>query len=257
MNDAVPVFTTPSPRIRRVSVDRPWTWLAAGWRDMIETPRITLVFGLGIAGISLLITLSVITAGVVYLLLPLTAGFFFVAPIIAIGLFEVSRRNEAGLQTTLPQVVFAFRRNGGQIALMGLMLMLLHLAWVRIATLLFALFFQNINPPLDALIDALFFSPVSLPFLITGTLLGAVLAVIAFSISAVAMPMLLDRDANVFTAVATSCVAVRANWPAMALWAALIVAFTSLGLVTFYLGLIVAMPLIAYASWHAYKDIVE
>lgn len=257
MSDAVPVFTTPSPRIYRVPVDRPWTWLAEGWRDMLAAPRASFGIGVLVAAISILVAAVTLSSGVVYLLLPLTAGFFFVAPLLAVGLYEISRRNVSGEPPTIQEALFAVQRNLGQIALMGLVLMLFHLAWIRLATLLFALFFEGVNPPLDQVIDVLFFSRMSLPFLVTGTIIGAVLAAIAFAISAVSIPMLLDRDTNVFTAIATSWTAVRTNWPAMALWATLIVVFVALGCLTFFLGLAVALPLVGHATWHAYKDLVE
>jgi len=135
--------------------------------------------------------------------------------------------------------------------------MLFNLAWVRIATLLFALFFSDVNPGLERLIQWTLFSPSSLPFLVVGGAVGAALAVVVFAISAVSLPLLLDRDENVFTAIATSVTAVRLNWQAMALWAALIVVFTGLGIVTLFIGLAVTLPLIGHATWHAYKDLVE
>lgn len=256
MIDAVPVFTTPSPRIRRVPIDRPWTWLAAGWRDILEAPRLSLGIGVLVAAISVLVSVVTLSSGYVYLLLPLTAGFFFVAPLLAVGVYEISRRNAAGESTTLQEALLAVQRNGSQIALMGLVLMLFHLAWIRIATLLFALFFEDGTTSLERLVDLLLFSPVSLPFLFVGAVIGAVLAATVFAISAVSIPMLLDRDTNVFTAIATSWTAVQTNWPAMALWAALIVIFIVLGFVTFFLGLAVVLPLIGHATWHAYKDLV-
>ena len=107
------------------------------------------------------------------------------------------------------------------------------------------------------LIDLTLFSPTALPFLIVGTALGAVLAALVFAISAISIPMLLDkRDCTVWVAIATSWVAVRANWKPMALWAVLIVAFTGFGMIPFFLGLAITMPLIGHATWHAYKDLV-
>jgi uncharacterized membrane protein len=255
VGDAVPVFAQPSPRINRIPLDRPWTWLARGWRDLLDAPRVSLAYGAGFTLISIGLTLGLAVAGLIYLVLPLAAGFFLVSPILAVGLYETSRRLESGQQVALREVLTAAQRNGAQIALMGLILMIFHLAWVRIAMLLFALFFDR-NPGWDGMIDALLFSPQSLPFLITGTIIGAALAAVVFGISAVSIPMLLDRDVNVFTAVATSWTAVSANWKPMALWAALIVFFIGLGLVTFYLALVVTLPLIGHATWHAYRDLV-
>lgn len=256
MSDVTRSMLQEVPRVRRVPVDRAWTWLTRGWSDLAATPALSIGFGAVLVVISILLTTGLLLTGLVYLLLPMAAGFFFVAPVLAVCLYEVSRRREAGAAATVSDVLFAWRRNGPQIALMGLILMLLHLAWVRIATLLFALFFHDANPPLDRLVDALLFSPVSLPFLVVGTLIGGVLATIAFAIGVVSIPMLLDRDVSVFTAIQTSWRVVSDNPGPMALWAALIVVFTTFGIVTLYVGLAIAVPLISYASWHAYRDVV-
>ncbi len=256
MSDSVSSLSDTMPRVRRVAVDRPWTWLSRGWADLVAVPGLSLGYGLLLVAVSGVLTTGLLLAGLVYLLLPLAAGFFFIAPVLAVCLYEISRRREAGGVATLGDSLLAWRRNGTQIALMGLVLMLLHLAWVRIATLLFALFFHQSNPTLDRLVDALLFSPASLPFLAVGTVVGAILATVAFAIGVVSIPMLLDRDVSVFTAIHTSWRVVTENPAAMALWAALIVVFTTFGIITLYLGLAIAVPLIGYASWHAYRDLV-
>ena len=256
MTEAVPVFTTPGPRIREVPVDRAWTWLAAGWNDLIRAPVVSLSYGAILVGVSFALSLGLWLVNLFYLVLPLAAGFMFVAPLLAIGLYETSRRLGLGLPVTLADVLAAGRSNRGQIATMGLVLMLFNLAWVRLATLLFALFFPGANPSLEGLPD-LIISTKGMPFLIVGTAIGAALAALVFSISVVALPLLMDRDVNVFTAIATSLTAVQINYKAMALWAVLIVVFTGFGLAAFYIGLAVTLPLVGHASWHAYKDIVE
>ena len=90
-----------------------------------------------------------------------------------------------------------------------------------------------------------------------GTAVGGALAVVVFAISAVALPLLLERDAGVLRAIITSVAAVMKNWRVLIGWAALIVLFTAAGLVTFYIGLAVTLPLIGHASWHAYRDLVS
>lgn len=257
MSDLVAVFPTPGPQVRRVPVDRPWLWLARGWADMLRAPSLSLSVGAVVAAVSVALKIATLVSGAIYLALPLTAGFFFVAPLIAVGLYEISRRLALGEPVTGRDVLLAWKRNTSQIALLGLVLMLAHLVWVRAGTLLFALFFAGANPTLERLLDALVFSPVSVSFLLTGTVVGLILGAVVFSISVISIPMLVDRDVSVITAIATSLMAVRVNLPAMALWAALIVIFTGIGLVTFYLGLIVVLPLLGHASWHAYQDLVE
>ena len=257
MSDAVPVFAEPVPRVNRIPLDRPWTWLARGWIDLRHATPLALAYGSLLIIGSFVVTCGLLYAGMIYLLLPVAAGFFLVAPVVATGLYEISRRHALGQTALVSDVLGAYRQNGTQIALLGLILMLIHLFWVRVATLLFALFFQGTNPGWDGMIDAVFFSPISLPFLVTGTLVGFVFAAVSFALSAVSIPMLLDRDVRVFTAMATSWTAVTANWKPMALWAVLIVFFTGIGLVTFYMALAVTVPLIAFASWHAYRDLVR
>jgi uncharacterized membrane protein len=257
MIDAVPVFQEPSPRVNKIPLDRPWVWLSRGWIDLQHAAGVALLYGGLLVVASFTVTAALLYAGMIYLLLPVAAGFFLVAPVVATGLYEVSRRHELGREVTLADVLGACRRNATQIALLGLILMLIHLFWVRIATLLFALFFQASNPGWGGMIDAVLFSPVSLPFLVTGTVMGFILAAVSFALSAVSIPMLLDREVNVFTAIATSWTAVTTNWKPMALWAVLIVFFTGIGLATFYLALAVTVPLIAFASWHAYRDLVR
>ncbi|MFO0291827.1 MAG: DUF2189 domain-containing protein [Rhodospirillales bacterium] len=250
------VFDVPSPRIRQVEIDRPWVWLAKGWNDLVAAPQVSLAYGAVIAGASLALAGVLFLLETVYLLLPMAAGFFLVAPLVAVGLYDTSRRLAAGEEVSLRAALGAVGRNRAQIALLGLALMMLHLAWVRIATLLFALFFDRTHPSWGTIIDTIFFSPISLPFLATGSVVGLGLAIVAFSISAFSIPMLIDRDTNVMLAMVTSVAAVGRNWRPMALWAALIVVFTAVGMATLFVGLVVAMPLIGHATWHAYRDVV-
>jgi uncharacterized membrane protein len=244
-------------RVRTIPLDRPWFWLAEGWRDLTSHAPVSLAYGALLVVISFALTLGLILANLGFLILPLAAGFFFVAPVLAVGLYECSRRRQKGLPVTLGAALTAWRVNASQIAYMGLILMLFNLAWVRIATLLYALFFGHANPTLDTLANTLLFSPMSLPFLAIGTLTGALLAAVVYALGAVALPMLLDRDVDVITAISTSFAAVLHNWRPMALWAALIVIFTTIGMALFYVGLAVALPLVGHASWYAYRDLVE
>lgn len=256
MEKAVAVFQAPQPRIRQVPVDRPWAWLAAGWRDLLSTPGPSVACGLvpvvaGWFAVTLMVWLAL-----PYLVLPLGAGFFFIGPFIAVGLYEISRRREARLLVDRDSMWLAWKRNPDQIALMGLLLLLFHLAWMRTAQLLFALFEWR-TQSWDRFADLLWFSSSSLPFLGIGIACGAVLAATAFAIGAFAMPHLLyRRDANLFEAIAISVNAVRLNWRPMALWAALIVLLVAIGMVPGLLGLAIVVPVVGHATWHAYRDIV-
>lgn len=244
------------PAIRVHGIDRPWLWVERGWQDVRAIPRLSLLYGLIVAIVSWCLTGILFYSDQFYLLLPMLAGFALIAPFLAGGLYELSRRRLAGLPLSLRGALAGLRRNSGQIGLMGMVLLLLHLAWVRIATLLFTIFFSGGNTHPDAMIAALTTTDAGLLFLVIGTASGGILAIVVFAISAVSIPMLIDRDVNVILAIKTSVAAVLANWPAMLLWAAIIGFFTLVGLVTFYLGLILLLPLVGHATWHAYRDLV-
>lgn len=246
------------PRVRHVATDRPWVWLTAGWQDLQATRPIALAYGGGLTVAGWILALLFFEAGTPWAILPATAGFFLLAPLLAAGLYETSRLRALGQQPSLADAWAGLRRNGSQLAFMGVVLLLIHLLWVRIAGLLFALFFGlNFSPSLANLPLALLQADDFLPFLILGTGFGFVLACGTFAVAAVSIPMIVDKpQITALEAVTVSIQAVLENWRPMALWAALIVVFTGLALVPFFLGLVVVLPLIGYATWHAYKDIV-
>ena len=242
--------------IRRVSIDRSGAWLAAAWRDFLGAPGVSLTYGAVLVAIGYLLTLGLFGAGLGSLVLPLTGGFLLVAPILAIGLYEVSRNLEEGRPARLSAVRDACRGNGGQIAAMGVVLMILFHVWVLIALFIFALFFNQDPPALDSFVSDVVFSLKGAPFLIVGTAAGALLAAAVFAITAVSLPMLMDLEVDVMTAIAVSLLTVRANWRVMVGWAAMIALIAGVGLATFLVGLLVAFPLLGYATWHAYRDLV-
>lgn len=252
----------PSPvaalRIRVVPADRPWVWLTEGWRDLMAAPHVGFTCGAALTAAGWALVLLLLRAGALWAILPTTAGFFLVAPLLAAGLYEASRRRERGEAVTLAGCARGFSRNASQLALMGVLLLLLHLFWVRVAALLFGLFFGlNFAPPVEQLPLAMLRSEALLPFLVVGTGVGAAFAAAAFAISAVSIPMLVDRDITAVEAVLASIRTVAANPAAMAFWAGLIVVFTAMALVPFFLGLALVLPLIGHATWHAYRDLVR
>lgn len=259
MADAIAFGTaTTTPRVNTVDIDRPWAWLSAGWRDLRRTPGIGLSYGAIYALIGFALTTFLWLSDVLYLSLPIAAMFTFVGPIAAVGLYQVSRNLAAGEPISFAGSLRAWKANPGQIAFMGVALLLFALAWMRIAFLLFMLFFGHapMAPEALVMVDRIL-EPGNLDFLIVGTVIGAILCAVAFAISVVSLPMLLDHpESNVIIAIITSLQVVRANFWVMALWAWLIAIFIVVGLATLYLGLIISLPLIAHASWHAYKDLV-
>lgn len=247
----------PRLRVRRVATDRPWMWLAAGWQDMRAHPHISGAYGAALVIFGWFLALLMFEFGLSWAILPAVAGFLIVSPLLAAGLYEVSRRRERGEAVSLHDAVGGFRRNGSQIAMIGAVLAVINLIWIRIAGLIFALFFGlNFTPSLAELPFRMMQSEALPGFLLVGTGFGFVLASATFAACVVSIPMLVDRDITFLEAISVSIQAVVENPRAMALWAGLIVVFTGLALVPFFLGLVIAMPLIGHATWHAYRDLV-
>lgn len=249
-----PMPLNPPGLVRQVPHDRPWYWLILGWRDMTRSPQVSLAYGAGLVVISYLLVLGLWQADLGYLVLPMAGGFFLIAPLIAVGLYDTSRRLQLGEAVSLPAALLSWRRPL-QIASFGVVLLLLHFAWTRVALLWFALYFHSGTPPLDA-VPFYLIEAQNLSFLVIGALIGGAFAVVVFAVSVVSLPMLLDRDVDVITAMVVSVRAVLRNPKAMALWAGLIVLFTAVGLATFFIGLGLFFPLVAHATWHAYRDLV-
>jgi uncharacterized membrane protein len=253
----VPQPAMRGPRVRRVATDRPWAWLNAGWQDLQATRAIGYAYGGAVCLLGWILSLLLFETGTLWAILPATAGFFLIGPLAAAGLYEVSRLREQGRQPSLADAFAPFRRNGRELAFLGIALLIVHLFWVRIAGLLFMLFFgPGLTGGLETLPFAMLRSPQFLPFVIIGTGLGAILAAASFALAAVSIPMVVDRDITALEAMTVSVQAVLENWKSMLLWAGLIVLFTGLALVPFYLGLLLVFPLVGHATWHAYRDIV-
>ncbi|TQE99703.1 MAG: DUF2189 domain-containing protein [Spiribacter salinus] len=245
--------------IHRVSVDRPWAWLRAGWRDMTRFPGISLGYGAIWVVVSLVLVAGLWAAGQGSWLLPLLAGFMLMGPLVAVGTYSMSQALERGEKPSLGTSLLAWRANATQIALMGVLLMIFLLAWIRFATLLFALFFGTSIPAVDTttIYTDLLFSGAGVGLVLVGTAIGAVLAFAAFALSVVAIPRLLDQPrSSVLEAAITSLAVVQNNLRPMLLWGVMLSVVTVAGLAAVLVGLAVALPVLGHASWQAYKELV-
>jgi len=247
----------PGISVRRVPFDQPWEWMAAGWRDLWAHPATSLLYGAAFALIAALMAWGSMQAGAQSIVLALFGGFLLVGPLVAVGLYDMSRRIEAGQPVSLGASLASIRKAEGQLNFMGVVLFLIFVVWMQIAFLLFMLFSNGQGfPPPSEFLHMLLFTRNGLGLLIVGTLAGAALALLTFSVSAVSVPLLMVRDVDVITAIRTSIKAVTVNPPAMLLWAALIAASVAVGIVTFCIGLVVVFPLVGHATWHAFRDLV-
>jgi uncharacterized membrane protein len=245
-----------APQIKKIAMTDPWQWLAAGWEDMWANPSISLGYGVLVLAISYALTAGLFFFDTLFLVFPLAAGFMQLAPILAIGLYETSRRREKGEEVGSIATYIVRPRSPLQLAYFGFALGFILMAWIYLAFFLFAIFYGIHVPPMSEFIPSLILTVRGVAFLAIGTAVGAALAFLVFAISAVAVPYLLDRDADAISAMLLSIKAVRENFAPMMLWAWLIVVLTVSGLVVFYIGLIFVFPLIGHATWHAYRALV-
>ncbi len=238
-----------------LSKDAPWRWLAAGWRDLLKTPFLSVGYGVAVIGGGAAIVYALWRTGNAPLV-PVAFGIFaLVGPLLALGLYELSRRHEAGEPAGLYPIKFAGPRSPMQIAYIGFFLMFAALVWVRIALLLYALFASASYAPMNDFVGFAITTGPGLTMLAVGTVIGAFIAFGTYALTVISIPMLMNERVDMFTAIAAGIAAVKNNSGPMLLWAWLIAVIVAAGIATFFVGLAVAFPLLGHATWHAYREI--
>lgn len=231
--------------------------LAAGWADFLRAPSygafFSVVYVLG--GWGILAALS--AHGQIWWTIPAMAGFPILGPFIACGLYEVSRRLEAGEALVAREVVgVVWRQKDRQIPSMAAVVVIFFLFWNFVSHITFALFLGTATLTNVSSSLAVFATPEGLAMLGFGTVLGAGIAFLLFSLTVVSLPLLMDREVDFITAMLTSMRCVTASPLVMLGWGGLIALGLGLGMLTGFLGLLVILPLFGHASWHLYRRLV-
>ena len=241
--------------VRDVSPADVKQWLAAGWRDLKANAVVSISYAGLFVILGIFISFGFYFMGMPYLVLPGISGFLLVGPAAGIGFYEISRRSAEGERASFTDAVLAFRRNTLGIMGLGIALVFLLQVWIRLSFTIFAISFPGVMPEWSD-IFARAASIEGVHFGLAITALGAVFATLIFFAAGFAMPLMLDRKTILIPSMIASAYAVGRNKPAMALWAGSIVLITGLGLATAFLGLIVTLPWIGHATWHAYKQVM-
>ena len=242
--------------VNKISFTEPFVWLSKGLKDIHNAGWYSFRYAAVIVLISGLMTLGLFVTDSLFLLTFLLSGFFLVAPAIGIGLYQMSAHLERDEPLKSCSALEALSCNQGQISLvMGGFFIIMQL-WIAVNFVLFAFLYAGLSPPLDNFFSKVFLSEDGRLFAIASVAVGFFFAWCAYAISVVTVPMLIDRQVDGFTAIRISIKTVLQNMPAMMLWAFLIVLIVGLGLLTFYIGLLVALPLIGHSTWHAYRALV-
>ncbi len=261
MSNTAELADTPSPvpDVRKMSVGDLKDALTAGFRDFRAKPGFGLFFAVVyVLGGWALYMLFFVTEQL-WLSLPITVGFPLIAPFLAVGLYEISRRIEAG-QTSWSRgdiLGVIWRQRLRQLPLMSWVIIVYFLFWSFFAHMLFALFMgpsalTNVTSSYAYLLQ-----PEGLLMLLVGTAFGAAFSFVLFCLTVISLPILLDKELDFVTAMLTSIDVVRCNFGVMLIWGAIIAGLTFLAMLPALLGLLVVLPVLGHATWHVYRRALE
>jgi uncharacterized membrane protein len=239
-------------RLRALRPGAVGRWLALGLRDFRRAPAIGLFYGGCFAAMGWALV-AVFERAPAYVL-ALSAGFLLMGPFLCMGLYRVSQRLERGERPSLVDSLLAWRTRTGTLAIFGFVLLVLEMVWGRAALVIFAVSFDGM-PDLGGSLGKLL-EPENLGFIVAYAGVGAVFAGLIYGISAVSIPMILDRPVDAITAGLTSLRLVLTQPLVMLCWGAAITVLVVLALLPWFLGLLVAGPVVGHASWHAYRAAV-
>jgi uncharacterized membrane protein len=246
------------PTIRKIGTGDLFSALAKGLADFNEKPSHIMFIVLIYPLIALFLARLTFGYDVLPLLFPLAAGFALLGPVAAIGLYELSRRREQGLDIAWSHAFGVLRSPSlGAIVELGLILMAIFVLWLVTAYGIYAALFGDEAPAsLGAFVDQIFYTGRGWALIVVGNSVGFLFALAVLAISAVSFPMLLDRDVGAGTAMATSVKAVLANPRPMLLWGLIVAVGLLLGSIPFFVGLCVVLPVLGHATWHLYRAVV-
>jgi uncharacterized membrane protein len=248
----------PLPAIRRIGFTDLRIALEAGLADFRDIPSYAVFLCLFYPVTGLLIGGFLLRYDVAPLLFPLTAGFALIGPFAAIGLYELSRRRELGMDSSWEHAFDVFRSPARwSIAEVGILLLAIFFAWLMIAQWLYGATVGTLAPrSATEFVRDVFTTPAGWRMIVWGNLIGLIFAVVAMCLSVISFPLLLDRNVSAAAAMLTSVRAVLENPKEMAAWGLIVAAVLFVGSIPFLLGLAVAMPILGHATWHLYRHVI-
>ncbi|MEL6645858.1 MAG: DUF2189 domain-containing protein [Pseudomonadota bacterium] len=247
------------PQVNTVTADDITASLRAGIADFRARPVMSGFFGLFYAVFGIAFMWCLVSLGQIWMVIPAVVGFPLVAPFAAAGLYEMSRRLQAGQSFGWAEIlgVMADQRKR-EMGWMAFVTLFVFWVWMYQVRLWLAIILQDASfSDFDGFLNAVFFTPAGWTFLAVGTCAGSLLSAALFSVTVVAMPLLLDREIDFVSAMLTSIRVVTENPVVMLSWAAIISVTMLVSMVPAFLGLIVTLPILGHATWHLYQRAVQ
>ena len=252
-------YGSPQPIIRTIG----WTdikeALADGLDDFKEMPTHLAFLCVIYPFIMLVLARTYAEYEVLPLVFPFLAGYTLIGPLVATGMYELSRRREQGLDTSRIHAFDAFRSPAfGSILMLGILLLAVYFAWLAAAQAIYGQYIgASVPESVAGFVTQIISTPEGWMMIVIGNGIGLIFAALALSLSVVSFPMLLDRNVGVAMAVQTSIRAVLANPVTMAMWGLVVTVMLFIGALPFFIGLAVVLPLLGHATWHLYRRVVE
>jgi uncharacterized membrane protein len=239
----------------RVPVYRPFVWLRDGWLDMRRHWGISLGYGALIVGLGW--TLLIFCGTHPYFVAAAISGFLLVGPLMSAGFCEMSRRYSLGEPANFDDSLNGFGRNAPALLEFGVILAICAAVWFGLSALLLGTVFHIAAPDVSETLYRGFLDATNRSQVLAYIVIGGVLATAVFSVSVVAIPLMIDRHATAGQAMRASVNVVFRNIPAMIVWSALILILTIIGYAPLLAGLLLIAPLLGHATWHAYKSTIR
>jgi uncharacterized membrane protein len=249
----------PRPAVRRIGVLEVLDALRLGWADFSEKPShyVFLCLLYPVAGAVLMVWAA--GANLLPILFPLASGFALLGPVAALGLYEISRKRELGLDPSWLEAL-EVRKSPAlfSIAAAAAMLFALFIVWLNVAHAIYAWHFgPEVPASLSAFLSNVLTTPTGWSMMVWGDLVGLVFAVVALAISVVTFPLLLERDVGAAAAIGTSIRATLANPVPVLFWGLIVAVLLVIGSAVLFAGLAVVLPVLGHATWHLYRKLVE
>ena len=251
-------LSSAEPRIRRIGFADIKDALRLGTRDFLEMPTHAMFLCLIYPIVGLLTARLAFGYAVLPLLYPLATGFALIGPVAGLGLYELSRRREAGLDNSASHAFDVLRSSSfGGIVALALLLALVFGLWMAVANALYIADFGYAPPASPAaFLHDVFTTGAGWHLIVVGNLIDLVFAIVVLTISVVSFPLLLDRDVGAALALVTSIRAVAKNPMTMALWGLIVAALLVIGSLPLFIGLTIVVPILGHATWHLYRKLV-